>query len=282
MEHGHNNFRFVISWLFWGIVLSGFMSGCTSMPEKYPPLEAAREAYIKAEANPDIKDNAPVALYEAQQALERAGNAKNMEELKSLTYIAQGHVTLAEAIAERKKAEKKINRLKEEKERIILESRRIEAEIAHKKAKTKMLEAQQAKERAKELESELSELKAKQIDRGIVLTLGDVLFATGEAGLTSGAMRIIDQLADFLKRYPNRNVRIEGHTDNVGRDEFNLILSEQRANSVKMALIFRGINPDRIMAVGYGEAYPIASNNTEAGRQQNRRVEVVILNKGQK
>ena len=103
---------------------------------------------------------------------------------------------------------------------------------------------------AKELEQELAELKAKKTDRGFVLTLGDVLFATAKADLMPGAQRTIDQLAAFLNKYPTRKVVVEGHTDSRGSEAYNMTLSQHRAESVRSAIMARGISPDRITAKG--------------------------------
>ncbi len=113
-----------------------------------------------------------------------------------------------------------------------------------------------------------------------MLTLGDVLFATGRATLMPGGLQTVDRLANFLQKYPDRNVLIEGHTDSVGRAEYNMGLSQRRADAVRKALMDRGIGAERITTKGYGESYPVASNKTAAGRQENRRVEVVVLNPG--
>jgi OOP family OmpA-OmpF porin len=157
-----------------------------------------------------------------------------------------------------------------------------EAEQARMAARAESELAAKAKAAANQLMRELSDLKAKQTERGIVLTIGDVLFATGKADLSSDALRSVDKLADFLQKYPNRNVLIEGHTDSVGSDEFNLTLSQKRADSVKETLTSRGIGEGRIATKGYGKKFPVASNDTVAGKQQNRRVEVIILNEGVK
>ena len=127
---------------------------------------------------------------------------------------------------------------------------------------------------------ELSELRAQQTDRGLVLTVGDVLFAVGKAEVAPGGQRSIDQLAQFLKTYPRRRVLIEGHTDNTGNEDFNVKLSQQRADSVRSLLVARGVAPERIATRGHGPKYPIVENATPAGRQQNRRVEVLVLNEG--
>jgi outer membrane protein OmpA-like peptidoglycan-associated protein len=108
------------------------------------------------------------------------------------------------------------------------------------------------------------------------LTLGDVLFDTGQAALKPGALTTVDRLAQFMGDYPERSVQIEGHTDAAGSEETNLELSERRAFAVRDALLARGIDAGRVNAVGYGEARPIANNDTAAGRQQNRRIEIVV------
>jgi OOP family OmpA-OmpF porin len=162
------------------------------------------------------------------------------------------------------------------------EARTREAEQARMAARAEAERAARAKAAADQLMRELSDLKAKQTERGIVLTIGDVLFATGKADLSSDALRSVDKLADFLQKYPNRNVLIEGHTDSVGSDEYNLGLSQRRADSVKETLTSKGIGEERIATKGYGKKYPVASNETAAGKQQNRRVEVIILNEGVK
>jgi outer membrane protein OmpA-like peptidoglycan-associated protein len=162
------------------------------------------------------------------------------------------------------------------------EARTREAEQARMAARAEAEKAARAKAESDQLTKELSDLKAKQTERGIILTIGDVLFATGKADLSPDAMRSVNKLVEFLQKYTNRNVLIEGHTDSVGSDEFNLALSQKRADSLKEALTGKGVEEIRITTVGYGKKYPVASNDTQAGRQQNRRVEVSILNEGVK
>ena len=109
-----------------------------------------------------------------------------------------------------------------------------------------------------------------------------MLFATGKADLSANANKSVAKLAEFLKKNPNRDVLIEGHTDSVGKDDYNLVLSRKRADSVKYKLMADGIEAGRITTVGYGKKFPMASNDTKAGKAQNRRVEVIILNEGVK
>ena len=140
--------------------------------------------------------------------------------------------------------------------------------------------AQDAENRTRQVEAQLVELQARKTDRGMVITLGDVLFDTNQAQLKSGSMRDVQKLADFFKRYPQRRAAIEGFTDSTGGDLRNQELSEKRADSVRVALLGMGVANERITARGYGEAYPAAANDTAAGRQMNRRVEIIVSDDG--
>jgi outer membrane protein OmpA-like peptidoglycan-associated protein len=104
----------------------------------------------------------------------------------------------------------------------------------------------------------------------------DVLFDTNSAALKAGSYDEISRVAQVLNQYPETTIMIAGHTDSTGSDTLNQQLSEQRAMSVKNALTGQGVNPARMSAVGYGESKPIADNNTESGRQTNRRVAITI------
>jgi outer membrane protein OmpA-like peptidoglycan-associated protein len=117
---------------------------------------------------------------------------------------------------------------------------------------------------------------ARDGERGLVLTLGDVVFDAGKASLQPSAMTAIDRLAQLMTVYPERSVRIEGHTDSAGDDAHNQALSERRALAVRDALLARGVDAKRVEAVGYGETRPIADNGTAGGRQKNRRIEMVL------
>jgi outer membrane protein OmpA-like peptidoglycan-associated protein len=148
-----------------------------------------------------------------------------------------------------------------------------DAQLSAQAARQQTLDAEG---RAQQLEAQLKEMEAKKTDRGMVITLGDVLFDTNQAQLKSGGMRNVQKLADFFKQYPQRNVMIEGFTDSVGSNSRNQQLSDQRANSVRVALVGMGIGSGRISARGFGESYPVAGNDTAAGRQLNRRVEIIV------
>jgi outer membrane protein OmpA-like peptidoglycan-associated protein len=140
------------------------------------------------------------------------------------------------------------------------------------------LAAQQAAQQTAEMQRQLDAMHAKMTDRGEVLTLGDVLFSSGRADLKPGATNTLDRLVSFLNNYPNRTVLIEGYTDNIGGDDYNLGLSQRRADAVKSYLTGQGIGSMRLTSTGKGLSNPVAGNDSASGRQQNRRVEVIINN----
>ena len=140
-------------------------------------------------------------------------------------------------------------------------------------------EADRARKEAEMLRKRMEELQAKRTDRGMVLTLGDVLFDLNKADLKSSGEQTIGRLAAFMREYEDRKVRVEGYTDSTGDDSYNQMLSERRAQAVRDELVAQGIERRRVETRGYGEQYPVASNDTSAGRQQNRRVEIVISDK---
>ena len=276
------------------VLIALLFVGCGGIPTNHPDLIRARNAYDDAKSKTWVNENAPVEMYEAKQALQKAEQAESVKDLEHLAYLAERRSEIAVAVAAQRAAKKEIDKLSKEKNKVLLDSR--EAEIENKLLKIKekeseveraRIEAEKAKVqaeiatiRAQELERELSALNAKMTDRGYVLTLGDVLFEFDRAELLPGAYRTIDKLVSFLKKYPERNVLIEGHTDSIGTADYNLDLSQRRADAVRVALVERDISLSRISTKGYGKRYPVASNDTEAGRQRNRRVEIVILDEG--
>ena len=258
-----------------GSALALCVFGCAA-PGENIALKNAKEAYANAKGDPNVEANASVPLYEAGRTLKKAEMAMNDAEKNHLAYLAEKQTAIAVVSAEQKLAEAEHRKLAKEKDQILLAQREQQVRSARGEAENAKQRAEAAMAQAKKLEQELSELKAKKTDRGFVLTLGDVLFATGKADLLPGVQRTIDQLTAVLNKHPDQKVSVEGHTDSVGSDNYNLALSQRRAESVRRAIMARGIDSDRITARGLGEIYPVASNDTPAGRQQNRRVEILI------
>lgn len=158
------------------------------------------------------------------------------------------------------------------------DSARSDADSARNQTELARQATAEARAETEELQRQITELNARATERGLVVTLGDVLFETGRSDLKGGTVGDLDNLVMFLDRYAGRTVAIEGHTDNVGSDTSNLDLSQRRAASVQSFLVRNGIGSSRLSASGKGEGLPISSNDTETGRQQNRRVEVIISN----
>lgn len=154
--------------------------------------------------------------------------------------------------------------------RRLADSRQREAELAR-------MEAELASQQAQSLQVQMAALQPVRSPRGQVLTLGDVFFASGQAGLKPEARSNLRPVLDFIQRNPGKAVRIEGHTDDRGADAANQVLSERRAQSVRDALVALGADASRLQAVGLGETTPIADNTSADGRARNRRVEVIVL-----
>lgn len=255
-------------------------AGCSGPLADNPLLEDARADYEAAERDEDIVRFAPVALKEAEEELE---TSQSLWEAKAdkiyvdhYAYLAKQKTAIARETAKLNAAQNEIERAGSERQQVLIEVRQLEAELALDQARRERQRAVEARNRAEELARRVNELEAARTERGLVLTLGDVLFDFDEATLKPGGMRAVNELASFMQEYPERKVLIEGYTDSIGSDDYNLRLSECRAASVRQALLQRGISRDRIRIAGYGKQYPVASNATEAGRQQNRRVEVII------
>jgi outer membrane protein OmpA-like peptidoglycan-associated protein len=141
-------------------------------------------------------------------------------------------------------------------------------------------QTREAQARAAQLEAQMADLQAQKTERGMVITIGDVLFDTDQARLKPDGVANVKKLADVLSQNPNRTVLIEGFTDSTGTAAHNQELSERRAGSVAAALTGMGVAANRIAMKGYGPAFPVASNDAPASRQLNRRVEIVLSNEG--
>jgi outer membrane protein OmpA-like peptidoglycan-associated protein len=254
--------------------------GCGGGPRNNPLLDDARASVSAAVNDSAVVTSAPEVLDQAEATLRRAERlfeeGADAVEVEHYSYLTRQHIARAEALAELRSREREIERAELERQQVVLQAREREAQAERREAELARADAQAALERARELSEQVAELEARQTERGLVLTLSEVLFDVGRANLKEGGMRTVGQLATFLQEYANRVVLVEGHTDNTGSLQLNLDLSSRRAEAVKSALMQRGISGDRVRTVGLGPEFPVAGNNTSAGRQQNRRVEIII------
>ena len=264
-----------------------------------------------AQSNPNVASYAQLEMQQAGDSLAQADKASanndSAEKVDKLAYLAKQKIALTQEVAKQKSAEAQVASAAKERDQVRLDQRTNEADRANASAKQSQLAAQaaqaaqgdaaeaqrktqlaqvevadaqsktqEAQARAAQLEAQLADLAAKKTERGMVITLGDVLFGTDLARLSSDGMRTAQKLATVLQQNPKRTVLVEGFTDSTGAAAHNQTLSERRAGAVQSALLELGVARERIAVRGYGEAYPIAANDTAPNRQLNRRVEIVL------
>ncbi len=279
--------------LLTGMGLGLALCACVSTPQPNAALESARAAVQAAESDPNVSKYAALDVETARKDLAIADDAAlhhNEAAIAQPAYLAAQNARLAQMHGAAKADDARVAAGQAERDQIVLATRNREvqnAKMATNEAKMVASDAldqrdqaaqtaAQATQEAARLQAEVDQLKATPTSRGLVLTLGDVLFDTGRAELNPGSGRKLDQLAQFLSEHKERRVQIDGFTDSVGSDSYNEELSRRRADAVKSALMVRGIDSSRISTQGYGKAFPVANNTDSGGRQLNRRVEVVI------
>lgn len=278
------------------LIALAVLAACSTAPTQQ--LLEARSSYAAAQNDPQVVEFAGSELIQAgaqlKQAELSASKGESRAQVDQLAYITKQRVTIARETARQKSAELTAAGAAAEREKIRLAARTAEADAAQRAAAASKLDAeasqrqsessqrqaQDAEARSRQLEIQLKELDAKKTERGMVITLGDVLFDTNKSELKSGGMRNVQKLAGVLKEYPQRNVLVEGFTDSTGNSDYNQGLSERRAGAVRTALQDTGVAGDRISNRGYGQTFPVASNATAEGRQLNRRVEIIVSDDG--
>ena len=285
-----------------------FITACASTPVSTSLLDQARADYALAQSTPKVASYAPLEMQSATEALGKANTAATAREssdaVDQLAYLAKQKIALAMEVASRKSAEADVANTAAVRDQIRLDQRTQQADQARLKAQEAERSAQAARDAAilatqqknmaqanalqaqqiaaeasaktLQLEAQLAELAAKKTERGLIITLGDVLFATDVARLNANGLVMAQRLATVLQQNPQRNVLIEGFTDSTGKTQYNQELSERRAMAVGEALLAQGVARERIRQRGYGESYPVAANDTAQNRQLNRRVEIVL------
>ena len=269
--------------LLMSLAVALLCAGCAS--QMNPNVTDAEVAYRSAESDPVVASKGQVALYDAKKDLDEAKKAWNNGDDKEVVdhwaYLAKRKVDTARATAERANAQARVQTLGSQRDAAVLDSRTREADAERDRAESERDRAVMAETTSDALRRELSDLEAKDTDRGLVITFpNDVLFDTDRSDLKPGAMTELQRLASVLSHEPDRRVRVEGHADTTGSQSHNLALSKQRAEAVADALIQDGVAPSRVTSEGFGDEEPIATNATPEGRQQNRRVEVVVMQPG--
>jgi outer membrane protein OmpA-like peptidoglycan-associated protein len=287
--------------LFVLTTLAAALAACSTVPDRNAALDQARARYAAAQNNPQVTTLAPEELKRAGEALGMADKAQadgaTLATVDHLAYMGNQRVTIAQDTASSRAAQAVTAGAAAERDRIRLATRTNEANaaqsqliVAQESNVVKSIQLDAAAQMAmndkarldrrdaqvNNLEMQLRDMNAKKTERGMVVTLGDTLFATGQSQLQPEGARNMTKLAEFLKRNPERKASIEGYTDSVGGADANQTLSDRRAHAVMSALIDLGVPSDHLSTQAFGEANPVASNSTAAGRQSNRRVEIVF------
>lgn len=276
------------------LAIAVLVGACSSAPRTTTLLDQTRSDYRVAQSNPNVASYAPQEMKQASEAMAQADAAASHpdseEKINNLAYLAKQKIALTQEVAKQRAAEAAVAIAAKERDQMRLDQRTNEANQAKTSAEQSRLAAQRAQDeaseaqrktqeaqaRAAQLEAQLADLAAKKTERGMVITLGDVLFATNQARLNAEGMRTAQKLVNVLQKNPERTVLIEGFTDSTGTATHNQALSERRAGAVQNALQEQGVARERIAIRGYGAAYPVAANDTAQNRQLNRRVEIVL------
>lgn len=273
------------------LVALAVLAGCESMPAPNARLDAARSDYRTAQNEPRTRDLAAPELRRAGEAVSQANQAWSRNDATSevdhLAYLAKTRVAIAQETGRRRADEQAIAGAEAARSQARLDARTVEADAAGRAAQASRLQAaasdrqtDDAQARTRQLQMQLDALNAKKTERGMVVTIGDLQFDTNRAQLKPDGVRNVEKLVSFLKQYPERKALVEGFTDSTGSTETNQTLSDERASAVRTALVQMGVGSERIATRGYGEAFPVAGNGSAAGRQSNRRVEVILSEDG--
>jgi OmpA-OmpF porin, OOP family len=261
------------------VAIAAVLSACSATPNRNDTLERARAMVQQVESSPRA-GVAAADVANARASLDAANRlAESRSRIPDMEYEAT-NATLSAQIANEKiltaEANEAVANGTAQRQAVLIQARERDVQKSADQAADSRRQATASQARADSLETELADLKLKKTERGLVLTLGDVMFDTGQSTLKPGAYATLDRLATALRQQSGRKVLIEGHTDNVGSSENNQGLSERRAQSVEMGLMQRGVERSQITALGKGEDFPIAGNETAPGRQSNRRVELIF------
>jgi len=269
------------------LAVAALLAACASNPQTTSLLEQTRVEYRSAQASPDVATYAPQEMKLASDAMLKTENVAaergGKNEVDQLAYVARQKIALTQEVTKRRMAEADVANAGKQRTQLMLDQRtneanaaQIRANNANQAALMAQTDAANAQLRNAQLETQLADLAARKTDRGMVITMGDVLFATDQSRLTVTGIATAQKLATLLQNNPQRNVLVEGFADSTGTAEHNQALSERRAGAVQAALQQMGIASDRVAMRGYGESFPVVANDTALNRQLNRRVEIVL------
>ncbi len=289
--------------LITALAMAALLVACESVPDRNARLEEARASVAAASSETLLQRHAAVEMRAAVTALERADAARaagaDAADVDHLAYLASRKVVVVRETSAAREAESIVEGAKVERDRLRLALRTAEADAAQRQlaisqqqgtmkdaalaqagrdTASDRAEIARGEARVDDLEAQLKAINGRRTERGIVVTLGDMLFDSGKDRVLASGAGSVSGLAEFMRRNPTRKASVEGYTDSQGSDSANQQLSERRAGAVRSMLVGMGIDGQRLSAMGHGESSPVASNDTDAGRRSNRRVEIVFAN----
>jgi outer membrane protein OmpA-like peptidoglycan-associated protein len=300
-----------LKWSAVGTALA--LSACATIsPQEKSAYDQAQAEVQQLEADPLANQAAGKPLMDARADLANATEAYQHHDAANVmywSYLARRQAQIGEADTAELRARNQVAQANSERERVLLDNQRHRTEVAQEEARQAeaqsqatqqqlaqlqvqqqaaqaqqqieqaQQQAEQARAQEQQTREQLEALQARETSRGMVLTLsGSLLFATGRDIIEPGALPQLQQVAAFMQQHPKEKLRIEGFTDSRGSDQLNDALSQRRADAVAKALQADGVDPSRLEEIARGSSLPIASNDTAAGRLQNRRVEIVFSN----
>jgi outer membrane protein OmpA-like peptidoglycan-associated protein len=245
--------------------------------------DAARAQAAADRARADMAANqtaatAAVSAAQADAANAQANLAANQAASAAAVNTAQANSATAQADANQSRADMAAN---QSASAAAVNAAQADADQARLNAQMALASADRANSDKAAMRAQLSEqlnkiLETRDSARGLIVSMSDVLFDTGQYSLKPGAREKLAKVAGILIAYPGLNIAVGGYTDNVGGDAMNQTLSENRAGAVRSYLVEEGVSTNSVTAQGFGNSSPVASNDNSAGRQENRRVELVV------
>ena len=268
------------------VAVSLVFTACATQPDTLRP---ARERLAAANADTNTRTYAAAPLAEAHRSLVRAAQTDDTEERNHLIYMTNKNLDIAQAIVAQRRAERQLTALHQQASRETKakaqSARKVEQMPLDGASSTAIVatgapgENANPQSNAKPANDRLARLKALEPGQSTELSVQNLAFESGESRLSAESKGRLENFVAQLRNDPSLNVLVQGHTDNVGSKTENLRISLLRAEAVKAYLVEQGITSNRIQTIGLGERGPVASNATEAGRAQNRRIEFVIYRK---
>jgi len=238
--------------------------------------KAEEEAQAQAAAEKKAAEEKAARAREEAEAQARARAEAEQARAQAEAAKAEAQKAAAEAARQKAEAEKAKAEALAQQQALAAEAEKARQAAAESERLRKQAEEEKQEMRARLLQQLNSVLATRDTARGLIANMSDVLFKSGSYELMPGARERLAKVSGIVLAYQGLHLAVEGHTDSIGSDEYNRRLSEQRADAVRDYLVQQGISSNAITAAGFGKSEPVASNDTPEGRQQNRRVELVV------